>query len=375
VTVLTDLPVPAPADDPGHLFTDAEWAQVVADAELAGGEPQGHRLLLDSFDRALLDRISLAASGTLYMPAKYHGGPQTPTLQVIHSAETPLRAGYAVAIGKMFAVGPAAQTSAFKMVDPRQVVQMLPPNLVGFHVGPSGNLGSLGYEQAGYAHFTLAEWTTPDGLDQLELLAAELAADGLTYGIPDRHLTDAQLRRWHDNGRRAEDGGRATHDQVHRVLGGTTHTDPMPWYPLDRLNAAVTRHRGGQPAPTPPEDIVLDTDIDKIAAAVWARPLQGDLKAPEQAGQLLVRARLGWALVRDQLPGVSARAVKILDVLDQMAGRPAADIDEAALAAELAPLINAGTVSALSVEALQEIASAVNDELAQRLAGGPAPTA
>jgi hypothetical protein len=286
---LLEPPSPEPQDDPGHLFTDAEWARIERWAAEAAAEREQVRLDLEAIELATVTVTRLD------MPAKYHGGAQTPTLQVIHSAETPLALGYAQAIGQMFADGPAAGTSATKMIDPATVVTMLPLTVEAYHVGPVGNLDSVGYEQAGYAAFTRAQWTTSLGLDQLDILAAELAADGLAYGIPDRHLTDAQLAAWHANGRRLEDGGRCTHDQIHRVLGGTTHTDPMPNYPLDLLNAAVTRHRGGQPDPEEPD--VLDANDQQ-----FMRDLTGAGGGTTVVGVV----QQAYNLLHAQLSGISA---------------------------------------------------------------------
>jgi hypothetical protein len=249
-----EIPPEGP-DDPGHLLPADEWAQVVSGAHTHA------RLAAQTTTRA-------AALTVLNLPAKFHGGAQTPTVQVVHDAETPISDGYAKSIGQFFQRGPAAGTSAHRMIGPSTVVRMLGLDVVGYHCGPAGNRGTAGYEQCGYARFSRADWTTADGLAQLETLAAELARDAQLWGIPDRHITDAQLRAWAAAGRPASLGGRCTHDQIHRVLGGTSHTDPTPNYPLDLLNAAVTRHRNPAPAPAPQEDWFAMADKDDLKDAI-----------------------------------------------------------------------------------------------------------
>ena len=367
-------PVASPAADydPGHLFTDLEWAKVQQWADAAAA---GDLVALGLPDQTVY-RVTLGAElgvAVLDMPAKYHGGPQTPTLQVIHSAETPLQVGYAVAIGKMFAAGPAAGTSATKMVDPATVVRMLPLTVEAYHVGPVCNFDSAGYEQAGYARFTRAEWTTAAGLDQIEVLAAELAADGLKYGIPDRHLTDAQLAAWHANGRRLQDGGRVTHDQIHRVLGGTTHTDPMPDYPLDLLNAAVTRHRKGVNVP------VLDaTDLTNIKGAVRSVLNEGTgAGQPSWADTSAAVLRTVQTLVNlENQDAADHRAISAAissvpsAVVAAIAAMPTAglsDADRTALAQDIVAQVNAHGID-LDPAEVTAIGAALGADLTSRLA-------
>jgi hypothetical protein len=170
-------------------------------------------------------------------------GNRHPVLQVVHSAETPLRTGYAQSIARNWFAA-SAPTSAHWMVDPRDAVLMVARQRVAWHCG-TGNHRSLGYEQAGYASFTRRTWTTEDAMAQLDLLAQKIAEDGYTYGIPARWATDAQIRDAHHHG---APGGMCTHDDMRRVVGGTTHTDPGDGYPRDLLLERVVAHRGGATA-------------------------------------------------------------------------------------------------------------------------------
>ena len=175
-----------------------------------------------------------------FVQALSHGGAMRPTLQVVHSAETPLRAGYAKSIaenwfGARGAGGkPKASTSAHFMVDPVELVRLLSDNVVSYAVGPKANGFTLNWEQAGYARFSRAEWTTDDGMAQMRRLGAGLRERGEANGIPLRWASDQDIR----NAARGIPGGICFHDDIRRVLGGTTHTDPLPNYPRDLLEQA-----------------------------------------------------------------------------------------------------------------------------------------
>lgn len=344
-----EIPLEGP-EDQGHLLPADEWAQVVSDAHTHA------RLAAQTTTRAVALTI-------LNLPAKFHGGAQTPTVQVVHDAETPITDGYAKSIGQFFQRGPAAGTSAHRMIGPNTVVRMLALDVVGYHCGPIGNRATVGYEQCGYASYTRAQWTTADGLAQLETLAAELARDAQAWGIPDRHLTDAQLRAWAAAGRPAALGGRCTHDQIGRVLGGTSHTDPTPGYPIDLLNVAVTRYRSG--APTPSGDDMADVPQDQwddVRAAVSR--IDNRTAHLDTAGMgALARLDAGLPKVLTALTAAGVDdAKRDAAVLGAIAALPkGADVDVEALAAALAE-------HGVALDA-ETIAKAVRADLAVALAG------
>lgn len=171
-----------------------------------------------------------------FVQAVSHGGLMTkPTLIVVHSAETPLKAGYAKSIAENW-FGKAATTSAHFMVDPAEIIRLLSDNVVSYAVGPKANGFTLNIEQAGYARLTRAEWTTPDGLKQLAKVGALIAELAAANSIPLRYATDDQIRA----AARGVPGGVCFHDDVRRVIGGTTHVDPLPYYPRDLLEQAWT---------------------------------------------------------------------------------------------------------------------------------------
>lgn len=196
--------------------------------------------------------------GLYRIPARWHGGSMAgaPRTLVVHSAETPLEVGYARAIGHFFQTE-TAKTSAHEMVDPRDVVVMVADNLVAYHCG-NGNPRSLGFEQAGYARLNRADWLSAPGEAQMRLLAGRLAKRCARYGIPARWATADQIRAANLGGPAA---GLATHDDMRRALGGTTHTDPMPHYPKDELLDLVRAAL----APAPQED---DMTTDQLLDAL-----------------------------------------------------------------------------------------------------------
>jgi hypothetical protein len=150
--------------------------------------------------------------------------------------------------------------------------------------------------------------------------------------------------------------GPSPHDHhAHISVRMSTVNDTRPW--------AMPRSLEEDDTMTPEDRADLIRDI---VDAVWAEPLQGELGAPERAGQILVRARMYGATARDLLPGISTRAVSTLAALAELLGRPAVDVDEHALAAELAPLLPS-TVGTLSDDTLSAIARAVADEQGHRL--------
>jgi hypothetical protein len=161
------------------------------------------------------------------------------------------------------------------MVDPAQTIQMLDTGRVAWHCG-NGNPRSIGVEQAGYAAFTPGQWSTPDGLTQMNRLAALAREFHAVHGIGMYLMTDQQLRDAHAG---KGVGGWATHDQCHRVLGGTTHTDPMPHYPLDQLFALAN---GQQPPPPPPlqedDDMPIELPAGDHDYVIAVRPTDKVLK-------------------------------------------------------------------------------------------------
>lgn len=242
--------LPPGDSDPGHYLPDEVWEKVVDDAERR---------------KFSLSPLKL----TLTIPARSHGGAMKgdPTLLVVHSAECPIKAGYARSLAtNWFGFAGTAKTSAHEIIDPEDAVVMVPDDTIAYHCG-NGNARSLGFEQGGYAKYTRAEWTTPEGLQQMDLLATRLAVKCLKYGIPARWATAAQIKA----SATGSPGGICTHKEVAAVLGGSVHTDPMPNYPTDLLLAKVQEKLAPAPTvPTPDEENDMKVILRKSTGVTYS---------------------------------------------------------------------------------------------------------
>lgn len=168
---------------------------------------------------------------------KYHPVSGIPTqLGVLHSAECPLQIGFARSLTTWAAVplsqgGPEAGWQRF--VDPSVRLRFIPDELAAWHASEANPL-SIGWEQAGYARFTRAEWTTPLGLVQLDNLAYDMAEVGIRDGLDARWLSTAEVRAVLDQGNRSIKGF-----CTHRQIDPESRTDPGDGYPYDLLMTRI----------------------------------------------------------------------------------------------------------------------------------------
>lgn len=220
----------AQRQDPGHLLPDDVWETVQQEA---GEREQDLAELEDGDD----DPARRSAAGPLTATSRTirayaHGGimPGGPRLAVLHSAETPLRAGYAYSIAANWFATSRAGTSAHLMIDPAEAIRLLPDNVVAYAVGPRGNGFTWNLEQSGYASGGRRGWLSdPLGLQQMRRVATEMRELRERTGMPLRRATDAQIVAAARG--ELQRAGWCEHDDIRRVLGGTTHTDPgdYPW--------------------------------------------------------------------------------------------------------------------------------------------------
>lgn len=166
-------------------------------------------------------------------------------LYVNHTAECPLRAGYAESLTKWGNGGYEPRASWPRFVDPATVAEWVSLNRAAFLHGPANSLG-WGWEQAGYARFTRAEWLTPDGLRQLDLLAQEIVRCGIPVEAL-RWLTDAQVQAIVE---RRDTTTRGLCD--HRQISPKTRSDSGNGYPRDVLLDFIKAYHPGVPNRTPP---------------------------------------------------------------------------------------------------------------------------
>jgi hypothetical protein len=183
---------------------------------------------------------------------KHSGVSGIPTqLLVLHSGESPLRGGYAQSLTSwanipLNAGGPEASWHWF--VDPIAIVSMVDPNNAAWHASEANPM-SEGFEQAGYARLSRAEWLTPEGVKQMDNLAWLMAQRAKANGIPPVWLTTAQVEAVTKHGNRTIKGF-----CLHRQIDPETRTDPGDGYPYDLLMAKVKAYIN--PIPTT-EELVM----------------------------------------------------------------------------------------------------------------------
>lgn len=240
-----------------HTLSEEEWNAVVAEA-----------------DRIYTERVEaedevggagdLAPMGLTPRYFDYDNVPKKSStlsrrqLWVIHTAECPLKVGYAQSLTKWGTGGFEPRASWHRFVDPATVARWIPLNAAAWHAA-GGNHVSVGYEQSGYASYSRDKWLSPDGLRQIDLLAQQIVMDGLpASGV--RWLSDAQVSAIL-TGRDTKTTGLCSHEQVSRLSGRTTRTDPGKGYPQDVLVDWVDWYH---PATAQPSDKPVPPDAQDI---------------------------------------------------------------------------------------------------------------
>jgi len=194
-----------------------------------------------------------------YGPAFAHGGEQPSiNIHVVHDVEAPIQVGMARSLigPNYFGKGgdPGKPVSIHYLVGPDDICQGTPEHIIAWQVG-TGNPGTLGTEQLGYASMTRNQWLT-QAHDQLVNLAKLMADISRRHPLIQlRWLTDDELVfAWHN---KSTPGGHTTHAQMTRVGLGTTHTDPGDGWPADYVMALA---QGNTPTPpTPPTEDDMQT--------------------------------------------------------------------------------------------------------------------
>jgi N-acetyl-anhydromuramyl-L-alanine amidase AmpD len=162
-----------------------------------------------------------------------------PRLLVLHTTENECAPGVAAAVARYFAA-PLTQASAHYVVGPDAVYQCVADGDRAWHVGAAGNPRSIGVEQTGRARFSAEEWRGEAAQAMLSRVVDLLAVLCRRWGIPPVVVEGPAL---------AAPGasGITTHAAVAAALGGTTHWDPGPAYPLDSVVARVAAMVGSAP--------------------------------------------------------------------------------------------------------------------------------
>jgi N-acetylmuramoyl-L-alanine amidase len=148
--------------------------------------------------------------------AAHHSGTQSRINRiVIHCTVSPCAPGWANKIAKYFQ-SPSSGGSAHYVVDPEEIVQCLPDNVIAWHAPP--NTGSVGIELCDWQKGDPKRWNDSNHQNMLRLAAPLVRSLANKYDIPLKWLTVAELRAGHR--------GICGHVDVSRAWGKTDHGDP-----------------------------------------------------------------------------------------------------------------------------------------------------
>lgn len=166
---------------------------------------------------------------TIPSPNSYRGRRRPLRLIVWHSTESGEVTGGAHNVAAGWFAKPASKVSAHIVADdgadrryPSGIIECVAPKDTAWHCG-NANADGYGIELIGRAAQTGAQWADSYSRASISNACAWIIRTPALSFIPPRWLDDAALR--------AGAAGHVTHEQVARVLGGSTHTDPGPGFP------------------------------------------------------------------------------------------------------------------------------------------------
>lgn len=257
------------------------------------------------------------------LPSGKNSGKRTRTqMLVVHSAETPLAAGYAASVTSNWLNRADVEASINAFFGPDTTVRSVNTDYAAWHA-TWANAVSVGYEFTGYAALTRTQWLTDAGKTMLDRAGREMAEDAKLYGIPLRYLTTAEVNQIANGNTTIK--GIATHRQIDPV----NRTDPGDGFPYDVLLASIRKYAGGNSATptTKPQGSTKPTPIPATP-----KPTGVLLMALTDAEQkeLLTKTR---EIHRDYIQGVPGRNSDgdsfgvLRSILHAVKGKP---IDEAA---------------------------------------------
>lgn len=356
--------------DPAHRVPDAEWAEVVRRAQ-------------EIHDAALENKTGGAAS-----PAgpitdmrgrsnKHSGISGLPTqLLVLHSAECPLRGGFAQSLTE-WAITSAVIASWQRFIDPIARVYMIDDQYAAWHASEANPM-SIGWEQAGYARFTFVDWTTPDGMLQMESLAYDMAQVALRDGIPPVWLTTEQVTAITTYGDRTTKGF-----CCHRQIDPESRTDPGNGYPYDLLMQKIRAYMGsgtlassGATTPTNEGFLMALSDDEQQRILAAADRTNGVIDDPHAKvlttnhltaiGLAVLKTDIPWFGFGGSIP-TDGRQVTSLETLAGWHDTGTAGLQSAVVGlTELVRQLSLATGVTIDYKA---IAKAVNDDAANRMDG------
>jgi N-acetylmuramoyl-L-alanine amidase CwlA len=156
------------------------------------------------------------------IPARWHGGSQTPRLIVMHSTVGPTKAGSAEGVADFFKTE-QTPTSAHYVVDAgpytSAVIQCVPDHTVAYHCGH--NQDSIGIEMCDQPAQPITRWKDADHQALMANAARLVATLCLAYSIRPWYVPWPALR--------LGVKGVTTHWQMTQAFHQSTHTDPGAW--------------------------------------------------------------------------------------------------------------------------------------------------
>lgn len=145
---------------------------------------------------------------------------------VVHSMEAPEKGTTAESVARYFANGSGGKPSSADICfDSNSQVECVKPQDEAYHAPPASRW-TRGYEHAGYARQTAADWHDPYSWAMLQRSGTTLGNESRLYKFPLVYLNVAALKDGHFD-------GVTTHNDVSKAFKQSSHWDPGPGFPMN----------------------------------------------------------------------------------------------------------------------------------------------
>ena len=218
------------------------------------------------------------------------------------------------------------EASVHTLGDRSEVVQGFDYDSVAWHCG-NGNQHGSGHEIVGRASWSVEQWNTPTMDQAMRHQARMLARKWVFRTMPKYGIT--YLPEWLSLAQIAEGKllGLVTHNDMRLVFGGTTHTDPGPNFPYQKLrdyiHAEIATLLGSTPV------IVVDSNTNTDGSIPVTTKPEGDANdmADITEAQMKRIAELVWghvlknkASAEDNIVATTSRAATIINYIAAAGG-------------------------------------------------------
>lgn len=193
-------------------------------------------------------------------PQGWSVAPNSIRAVVLHSMESNEKGSTAEDTQSWFAGPNAPMASIHKNFDSNSIAGSVNVRDEAFHAPPASRW-AIGYEQAGKARQTAAEWHDPFSWAMLQIVATELALDCHAHSIP-------LVRRSIEEVKAGRIDGVYDHNVVSKAFGQSDHWDCGSGYPIDEVIAMA---RKGAHSVAPPEADSVLNEGDKGKAVEFAQ--------------------------------------------------------------------------------------------------------